>query len=294
MKAKAYSARGSGGMRLWNAAWIQCQEVSQQLGERLQQRGEAADKDQQQPTAGGAQVKSRVLETGKEREEEKEEKVGAPCSLAPASTSPTGVANNSGRASQDQMESRDSNTRDSAHITCFNLPFKADTKGGKGAKEVSQSPKSPGKEGKLMPVVPQDGGGGPGRRHSEADLKRGDPIGKCEAFPWKHSALGRSLSEGSCMSSLLSSECGSSPLSARHSHSRHLVVALQSPQKPYDISRNGSFCSGHTCCKSNGDREGGDPIQVSSVSLTDPSGDETQESTLLANTQAEENGSNVL
>lgn len=93
-------------MRLWNAAWIQCQEVSQQLGERLQQRGEAADKDQQQPTAGGAQVKSRVLETGKEREEEKEEKVGAPCSLAPASTSPTGVANNSGRASQDQMGDR--------------------------------------------------------------------------------------------------------------------------------------------------------------------------------------------
>uniref|UniRef100_A0A674E662 Quattro n=1 Tax=Salmo trutta TaxID=8032 RepID=A0A674E662_SALTR len=110
VKAKAYSARGSGGMRLWNAAWIQYQEVSQQLGERLQQRGEAADKDQQQPTAGGAQVKSRVLETGKEREEEKEEKVGAPCSLAPASTSPTGVANNSGRASQDQMESRDKNT----------------------------------------------------------------------------------------------------------------------------------------------------------------------------------------
>uniref|UniRef100_A0A4W5NZX9 Quattro n=1 Tax=Hucho hucho TaxID=62062 RepID=A0A4W5NZX9_9TELE len=280
VKAKAYSARGSGGMRLWNAAWIQCQEVSQRLGERLQQRGVAADKDQQQPTAGGAQVKSRVLQTGKEREEEKEE-VGAPCSLAPASTFPPGMADNLGRASRDQMESRDSSTRDSAHITCFNLPIKADSKGGKGAKEVSQSSKSPGKEGKLMPVVPQDGGGGPGRRHSEADLKRGDPISKCEAFPWKHSALGRSLSEGSCMSSLLSSECGFSPLSARHSHSRHLVVALQSLQNPYDISRNGSFCSGHSCCKSNGDREGGDPIQVSSVSLTDPSGDETQEATKL-------------
>ncbi|XP_071192706.1 puratrophin-1-like isoform X2 [Salvelinus alpinus] len=294
VKAKAYSARGSGGMRLWNAAWIQCQEVSQRLGERLQQRGGAAGKDQQQPTACGAQVKSRVLETGKESEEEKEEEVGAPCSLAPASTSPPGVADNSGRASQDQMESRESNTRDCAHITCFNLPFKADSKRGKGAKEVSQSPKFPGKEGTLIPVMPQDGGGGPGRRHSEADLKRGDPIGKCEVFPWKHSALGRSLSEGSCMSSLLSSECGSSPLSARHSHSRHLVVALQSPQNPHDISRNGSFCSGHSCCKSNGDREGGDPIQVSSVSLTDPSGDETQEASSLADTQSEENASNVL
>ncbi|KAK6320966.1 hypothetical protein J4Q44_G00079420, partial [Coregonus suidteri] len=298
VKAKAYSARGSGGKRLWNAAWIQCQEVSQRLGERLQQRGDAADKDQPQPNAGGAHLKSRVLETGKEREEEKEEEVVAPCSLALASTSPPGVADNSGRSSRDQMESRDSRTRDSAHITCFNLPFKADSKGSKGAKEVSQSPKSPGKEGKLIPVVPQDRGGGLGRRHSEADLKRGDPIGECEPFPWQHGALGRSLSESSCMSSLLSSECGSSPLSARHSHSRPLVVALLSPQNPYDISRNGSFCSGHSCCESNGDRdgdrEGGDPIQVSSVSLTDPIGDETQEDSSLADTQAEENGSNVL
>uniref|UniRef100_A0A674EDY7 protein-glutamine gamma-glutamyltransferase n=1 Tax=Salmo trutta TaxID=8032 RepID=A0A674EDY7_SALTR len=60
IKAKACSVRGSRGMNLWNAAWIQCQEVSQRLGERLQQQGNAANQYQQQLTAGGAQVKDRV------------------------------------------------------------------------------------------------------------------------------------------------------------------------------------------------------------------------------------------
>lgn len=308
IKAKACSVRGSRGMNLWNAAWIQCQEVSQRLGERLQQQGNAANKYQQQLTAGGAQVKDRVLETWKEREkeeeDEEEEVVVAPCSLTQASNSPPGVAdmaNNSGRASVEQMESRDSRARYSANVTRFNLPFKEDLKESKGAKEASQLAKSPGVEGKLTPAVPQDGEGGPGRHHSETDLKTGDLVAGCEAFPWKHGTLGGSLSEGSCISSPLSSKYGSSPLSARHSHSQPLVVALQSPQNTYDISHNGSFCSCNSCCRTNGerddDREDGDPIEVSSVSFLDPcdpTGDRTQKVSSLADTQAEDNGNNVL
>ncbi|XP_021424259.2 uncharacterized protein LOC110493958 isoform X1 [Oncorhynchus mykiss] len=305
-KIKACSMKSSRGMNLWNATWVQCQEVSQRLGERLQQ-GNAANKYQQQLTAGGAQVKDRVLETwkGREKEEEdKEEVVVAPCSLTQASNSPPGVAdmaNNSGRASVEQMESRDRRARHSTNIACFNLPFKDDLKRSKGAKEASQLAKSPGIEGKLTPAVPQDGDGGPGRHHSETDLKMGDLVAGCEAFPWKHGTLGGSLSEGSCISSPLSSKYGSSPLSARLSHSQPSVVALQSPQNPYDISHNGSFCSCNSCCRTNGerddDREDGDPIEVSSVSFLDPcdpTGDRTQNVSSLADTQAEENGNNVL
>ncbi|XP_064857704.1 puratrophin-1-like [Oncorhynchus nerka] len=152
-KIKACSVKSSRGMNLWNATWVQCQEVSQWLGERLQQ-GNAANKYQQQLTAGGAQVKDRVLETWKERRKRRK-------------------------------------TRR--------------------------------------------------RHHSETDLRTGDLVAGCEAFPWKHGTLGGSLSEGSCISSPLSSKYGSSPLSARHSHSQPSVVALQSPQNPYDISHNGSF-----------------------------------------------------
>uniref|UniRef100_A0A8C7UZS3 DH domain-containing protein n=1 Tax=Oncorhynchus mykiss TaxID=8022 RepID=A0A8C7UZS3_ONCMY len=205
-KIKACSMKSSRGMNLWNATWVQCQEVSQRLGERLQQGNEA-----------------------------------------------------------------------------------------------SQLAKSPGIEGKLTPAVPQDGDGGPGRHHSETDLKMGDLVAGCEAFPWKHGTLGGSLSEGSCISSPLSSKYGSSPLSARLSHSQPSVVALQSPQNPYDISHNGSFCSCNSCCRTNGerddDREDGDPIEVSSVSFLDPcdpTGDRTQNVSSLADTQAEENGNNVL
>ncbi|CDQ76534.1 unnamed protein product [Oncorhynchus mykiss] len=288
-KIKACSMKSSRGMNLWNATWVQCQEVSQRLGERLQQ-GNAANKYQQQLTAGGAQVKDRVLETwkGREKEEEdKEEVVVAPCSLTQASNSPPG--------------SRDRRARHSTNIACFNLPFKDDLKRSKGAKEASQLAKSPGIEGKLTPAVPQDGDGGPGRHHSETDLKMGDLVAGCEAFPWKHGTLGGSLSEGSCISSPLSSKYGSSPLSARLSHSQPSVVALQSPQNPYDISHNGSFCSCNSCCRTNGerddDREDGDPIEVSSVSFLDPcdpTGDRTQNVSSLADTQAEENGNNVL
>uniref|UniRef100_A0A8C7UZD8 protein-glutamine gamma-glutamyltransferase n=1 Tax=Oncorhynchus mykiss TaxID=8022 RepID=A0A8C7UZD8_ONCMY len=151
-KIKACSMKSSRGMNLWNATWVQCQEVSQ------------------------------VLETwkGREKEEEdKEEVVVAPCSLTQASNSPPGVAdmaNNSGRASVEQMESRDRRARHSTNIACFNLPFKDDLKRSKGAKEASQLAKSPGIEGKLTPAVPQDGDGGPGRHHSETDLKMGDLV----------------------------------------------------------------------------------------------------------------------
>uniref|UniRef100_A0A8C8CT20 Quattro n=1 Tax=Oncorhynchus tshawytscha TaxID=74940 RepID=A0A8C8CT20_ONCTS len=215
-KIKACSVKSSRGINLWNATWVQCQEVSQWLGERLQQ-GNAANKYH------------------------------------------------------------------------------------KGAKEPSQLAKSPSIEGKLTPAVPQDGDGGPGRHHSETDLKTGDLVAGCEAFPWKHGTLGGSLSEGSCISSPLSSKYGSSPLSARHSHSQPSVVALQSPQNPYDISHNGSFCSCNSCCRTNGerddDREDGDPIELSSVSFLDPcdpTGDRTQNVSSLADTQAEDNGNNVL
>uniref|UniRef100_A0A6Q2YDV5 Quattro n=1 Tax=Esox lucius TaxID=8010 RepID=A0A6Q2YDV5_ESOLU len=57
VKAKAGRARGSGGMRLWNAAWIQCRDVSQRLGEALEQWGDAAHKDGQQPTTEEKKVK---------------------------------------------------------------------------------------------------------------------------------------------------------------------------------------------------------------------------------------------
>uniref|UniRef100_A0A8C7GHB8 protein-glutamine gamma-glutamyltransferase n=1 Tax=Oncorhynchus kisutch TaxID=8019 RepID=A0A8C7GHB8_ONCKI len=134
----------------------------------------------------------------------------------------------------------------------------------------------------------------------ETDLKTGDLVAGCEAFPWKHGTLGGSLSEGSCISSPLSSKYGSSLLSARHSHSQPSVLALQSPQNPYDISHNGSFCSCNSCCRTNGerddDREDGDPIEVSSVSFLDPcdpTGDRTQNVSSLADTQAEDNGNTI-
>ncbi|XP_010879062.2 uncharacterized protein KIAA1755 isoform X2 [Esox lucius] len=274
VKAKAGRARGSGGMRLWNAAWIQCRDVSQRLGEALEQWGDAAHKDGQQPTTEEKKVKMKDEE--------------ALQSVITASSSPpcqAEKADNSGSGRWDQAEGRSSDARESAHVRCFNLPFQADSKRNTGPEVLTG---------------PHDGVGAPVRRRSEADLNKGNPVGRCEVFPWQQGALGRSLSEGSCVSSLLSSECGAAALLlGNHSQSRPLVVSRHNPQHSHDISCDGSFCSGQSCCDTNddrcGDREDRDPVDVS---FSDCPGvtvsDRTQEASSVSDLQAEENANNVL
>ncbi|KAL0977823.1 hypothetical protein UPYG_G00161720 [Umbra pygmaea] len=267
---KASSMMGSGEMRVWNAAWTQCQEFSQQLGETLKQWGDATHIDQQQPRSIKGEGEVKEIQT-------------TLLSLVPASSS-----TDSSSVRRDQTESRCGNSRDSTHVACFNLPFNAGSKGSVGPKTAT---------------VLQDRLEGPGRRLSEADLKKGNPISRCEVFPWQHGALGRSLSEGSFMSSLPSCEGGSSPFWARQSQSRPLMVERHSPQLPRQVkSLDGNFCSGHSNCRTNvdrdDDRKDGDPRALSCGPFSDPTGDlicdRTQEALALCDTQAEENASNVL
>lgn len=50
VKAEAGALRSSRGMRLWNVAWLRCQEARQQLQERTQDTGDAS---QREPDPGG-------------------------------------------------------------------------------------------------------------------------------------------------------------------------------------------------------------------------------------------------
>lgn len=272
---------------MWNEAWVQCQEARQRLEERLKK--ESADKKQsQQLTAAASQGKRAVMEQGEERSGARE----AGCSAALEMTSPKKMV-------KAEEESRDSGARRSANnSTCLNPHMKPDLNGSKGA-ETPQLPDTPAKDEPTVSLLPQNGDletkWRPREHHSEADLRRVDSIGGGEEFPW-HQALGRSLSEGSCVSSLLSSITGSSPLSTRHcqikSHSPGLSTQpiLNSP-----ISRNDSFCSGHSCCRSSGDShvEEGGPAKGSSDSSQSPNGVRTQEAPLLTDT-TDQSGSNVL
>uniref|UniRef100_UPI003AABEE60 quattro n=1 Tax=Centroberyx gerrardi TaxID=166262 RepID=UPI003AABEE60 len=292
-KACAMGSGASGLMRMWNAAWVQCQEVRPRLEETQKKKG--VDKNQnQQATAAASQGKVGVLEMDKERSEVVE--AGSP--LSQESPSPKQLV-----SQRVLEESRDSGAKESTDVTCFNLHLNPDLKGSeRGETKTPQLPETQGKDGKMTPVLPQNGDCHPEtkwrpREHrSEADLRRVESIDGGEEFPW-HQAVGRSLSEGSCVSSRLTSISGSSPLSARHSRCQsrtHPPGQSLQPIPNLPISRNESFCSGHLSCESNIDSnsEQGGPTKGCSAPAQSPK--DLGEASLLTDTPTEQNYSNVL
>ncbi|KAM3877939.1 quattro [Diretmus argenteus] len=282
-KACAVGSRASGVMRVWNAAWVQCQEVTKRLGERRKKKG--VDKNQNlQTTAAAPQGNVGVLE----REEERSEAGEAGCSLTQESPSSTEVLTISERAVED---SRDGGDRECRNVTCSNLHFQPDLKGSEGGEaEALQLPERPVKDGKMSPVLPQNGDCGletkwrPREHHSEVDLRRIDSVGEGEEFPWQQ-AHGRSHSEGSCVGARLTSISGASLLSARHNYcqSRTHPLTLQ-PIQNSPVSRNESFCSGPLSCEPNTDSntEQGRPTEGPSAPTHSPKDLRTQEASLLA------------
>uniref|UniRef100_A0A667XN83 Quattro n=1 Tax=Myripristis murdjan TaxID=586833 RepID=A0A667XN83_9TELE len=237
-KACAVGSGALGWMKVWNAAWVQCQKVRQRLEERLKKK--SIDKNQnQQATAVAPQGKVGVLE----KEEERSEVGEACCSLTQ-------------------------------------------------------------EDGKMTPDLSQNGDCHPEtkwrpREHSsEADLRRVDSVSRDEEFPW-HQALGRSLSDGSCVSSHPTSISGFSPLSARHNHCQGRTQPLDQSLKPihnWPVSRIESFCSEHLNCESNRDSnaEQGGPTKGSSTPTHNPKDLRTQDASLLTDTPAEQNGTHLL
>ncbi|KAF7656820.1 hypothetical protein LDENG_00036000 [Lucifuga dentata] len=280
-KACAVGSGASGGMRVWNAAWIQCQEVKQRLEEMLKKKG--IDKNQnQQTTAAASQVG--VMD----KKEKGSEMRGTECSLIKQLPSDKEETNISEKALK--------NTTDA----CFNVHVKPDFK------EESRAillPEKTVKNGKIVPILPQNGNSPretkwrPRGHQSEADLRSVDSIKGDEDFPLQK-ALGRSLSEGSCMSSHLTSVSGFSPFDAKRSlcqkRTQPFLQNLQLIQN-LPISPNKGFHSGNLTCELNRDSntEQGGPTKEYTVLAQNRKDSRTQEA-LLTNTPAEYNGSNVL
>lgn len=278
LKAKA-CAVGSGVpgvMRVWNAAWVQCQEVKKRL-EETQKQKKCSDKKQIQPTTSADyQRNAGGMENRREKGEEVE---GGGCSSARQHAS----------------------NKDPAHVSdciketttgvCVSQHLKPDLKESK-ALNSSETP------GKITPVFPQNGTchpetrWRPRERHSEVDLRTVASV-QGERFP-SHKTLGRSLSEGSYVSSHFN--CGFSPLVVRNKHcenrTRRLEPNLQPGQK-VPFPQNQSLHSGHVKLESrrSSNAEEGGPSEGCAVSTHSPKDLRTPE-TLL--TQTENNGSNVL
>lgn len=280
-KACAVGSGASGVMRVWNAAWTQCQKVRQALEEMHKKKG--VDKNQiQQTTAANPQGEA----GGTEKQEQRSEVGGDECSLTQLQTS------------QKEVVSISESEGESTGALCFNHHLKSDVKGSeKGESQVHKLPEAPVKNDKVTAVFPQNGVCHPDTKwrprehHSEADLRSAD-IELGEDFPL-HQPLCRSLSEGSHQGSHLTCIPGFSPLNVRHKHCQSRTQPLEQNLQPVQnlpVSHNESLRSGNLSCdsKTNGNEEEGEGCTANTQSPKDLSTPET----LL--TATENNGCNVL
>ncbi|XP_045932418.1 quattro isoform X2 [Micropterus dolomieu] len=282
LKAKA-CAVGSGApgvISVWNAALVQCQEVRQRLEEI--QKKKVVDKIQiQKTTAASPQGEDGVMEKRELRSEVNE------CSPTQQLTS------------QKEVDKISESKGEATTTACFNDHFKPDLKASeKGEAHAQELPEAPVENEKMTPVFPQTGGCHPESKlrprehHSEADLRSTDSVEGGEDFP-SHEPLGRSHSEGSCVSSHLASNSGFLPLNVRHKHCQSMMQPLEQNLQPVQnltISHNESLQSGNLSCESKRDSNeaAGEGYKASTHSPKDL---KTPEALL---TPTENNGSNVL
>ncbi|XP_044036632.1 uncharacterized protein KIAA1755 homolog [Siniperca chuatsi] len=263
LKAKvcAVGSGASGVMSVWNAAWVQCQEVRQCLEEM--QKKKDVDKNQiQQTTAASPQGEDGGMEKKEKRSEVGEDE----CFLTQQLTS------------RKEVDIISESEGESTSAACFNHHLKPDTK-------------VPLKNEKMTPVFPQndcqpESKWRPRDHHSETDLRSADSVEKGDDFP-SHQPLVRSRSEGSCVRSHLTSIPGFSPLNIRHKHCQSMTQPLE---QNLPISHNESLRSGNLSCESKRDSNEaeGEGCKTSTQSPKDLKTPET----LL--TPTENNGSNDL
>ncbi|XP_070703420.1 quattro [Pempheris klunzingeri] len=279
LKAKA-CATGSGGselMRVWNAAWALCQEVRQRLAEMLKKKGIYINQIQQ-TTAANTQGEDAGLGKEKRSEVGKDE-----CSLTQQPNS------------QKEVASVPENEGESTTAPCLSHHVKPDLK---GESPVQKLPEAPVKNGKITPVFcqfgkcPPETKQSPKGHHSDVDLRSANSTEVGEHFPL-HQPLARSHSEGSCVSSCLTSISGFAPLNVRHKHCQSRTQPLElnlQPAQHLPISHNESIRSGNLSCESKSDsnEEEGEGCTASTQGPKDLRTPET----LL--TPTENNGGNVL
>lgn len=283
LKAKA-CAVGSGAlgvMRVWNVAWVQCQEVRQRLQEKKEK---GVDKNQIQPTTA---ANPQGDDGGIEKEEKKNEEGENECFLTQQPTS------------QKELVSISESEGECTTAACFNHHLKPDLKASeKGGSQEKKLPEAAVTNEKMTPFFPQnidchpETKERPREHHSEADLRSSDSVEGGDDFP-SHQLLGRSLSEGSCVTSHLTSISGFSPLNVRHKHCQSETQPLEQNLQPVQnlsIFHNESLQSGNLSCESKRDsnEEEGGGCTLSTHSLKDLRTPET----LL--TATENNDSNVL
>uniref|UniRef100_A0A3Q2SZR5 Quattro n=1 Tax=Fundulus heteroclitus TaxID=8078 RepID=A0A3Q2SZR5_FUNHE len=263
-KASAMGAEASGMLRVWNAAWVQSQEVKRRL-EELQKKFKGVDKNQAQANTAANPLR----EHGEMEREGKRGELGEAQSSQVPQTHAEAVSG---------AECGRQNTS----AVCFKHNFESDSRIKKELPETKSesSPLSPQTDG-----FNTEGKCQPKEHHSVVDLSGAGAPKK--DFP-SHQTLGRSLSEGS-YEMIIS---GFLPLSHKHCHSRkHSLDQNLQPTQKLDVPHHdeGSRPVNLSCeSKRSCDQGEGKDDTTSTLSPQDSRSSET----LL--TPTENNDSNIL
>ncbi|XP_045063026.1 uncharacterized protein KIAA1755-like isoform X2 [Coregonus clupeaformis] len=233
VKAQACALRGSRGMRVWNVAWLKCQEVRQQLEERLQDveralRNTGPWHEQLRAGEDEASVQTVTHHDGALLLP----RPGPPLWYNPPSGSMVGRYHGA-------LESRNNS------VTCCNINFKPENNRPCKWSKITTMPASPHiRYIRRAEREPSGREACRGRSREAATLADSHTLG-CEWFPWQRGGLGRSMSEESCATAA-SSQSETRVHTPSCSHKQPSCRILQAAQK-FQISRHGSFCSEESC-----------------------------------------------
>ncbi|XP_053173902.1 uncharacterized protein LOC128357563 [Scomber japonicus] len=256
MKTQASALRSSRGMRVWNAAWLRCQEARQQLQERMQEVDEVYH---QQPHSGSWCERHYVdvVSTNVQTASASGQSLVVQSTPGPRHPQWEGIVSGTVDLGKRKPILGSSSTN-STTVACCNISIKpedhSDAGTSEGSKVTPQSPRKSSKRSERETRRRQTS-----RARSERDaaaLSQSHTVG-CQWFPWGRGLRARSVSQDSCATGVATVGSSTppeqrvrSPSSCSH-HGQPSCRILQEAQK-FQISRHGSFCSEDSCMSDRG------------------------------------------
>ncbi|XP_068607377.1 LOW QUALITY PROTEIN: pleckstrin homology domain-containing family G member 4B-like [Brachionichthys hirsutus] len=251
MKVQASSLRGSRGMRVWNIAWLRCQEAKQQLQERIKDLGGGF----LQQTDSGSWCDHHyvdVVSTSSQTQSPGGQSLvvqSMPGPLHPQWESI--VSGEVDLAKRRQIQGN--NGSNSTTAACSDSPAKSEDRRNAGESQGSKvNPQSPHRSGKKTDAETRRRQSSRARRERDAAAMSQSQTVGCQWFPWGRSTGVKSVSEDSSTTGVATSGPATppeqrvrSPSSCSH-HGQPSCRILQEAQK-FQISRHGSFCSDESC-----------------------------------------------
>ncbi|XP_026224027.1 uncharacterized protein LOC113167539 isoform X2 [Anabas testudineus] len=250
VKAQASTLQGSRGMRVWNIAWLRCQEARQQLQEKMQDMDKVYHQqpDSSQFECHYVDVVSTNVQTSSPGGQ------SLVVQSTPGPRHPQWEDIVSGAVDLGKRRPiLGSNSANSTNVACCNIIIKPEDHSDVGINQESKViPSSPHRSSRRAERETRRRQ--TSRARSERDaaaLSRSHTVG-CQWFPWGRGLGAKSVSQDSCLTGLATAESSTPPeqqirpSSSCSHHGQPSCRILQEAQK-FQISRHGSFCSEDSC-----------------------------------------------